>query len=310
MLVDLVQVTAADGVRLHGALELAPPSDKLPDKSSDTAGGAKAPTAAAVDAWLCLHGTGSNFYAASTLAGLAPKLLAAGAAVLRGNTRGHDLISTGPPAQGRSLQGAAFERVDESPLDVTAWIDLLHRRGFARIGLLGHSLGAIKAIFTLAGQNPPKVAALVAVSPPRLSYSYFCQTSRADGFLQTFAAAEELVRAGRGDELMLVKFPLPYHVSAAGYVDRYGPQERYNVLRLVGGVKCPTLVTYGSSEVQGDFAFRDMPEAIEKMATAENSLQLAIVAGADHIYTGLHDTLAARIVSWLGWLARRADPAD
>ena len=81
-----------------------------------------------VDAWLCIHGTGSNFYSASTLAGLAPKLLAGGAAVLRANTRGHDLLSTGPA--GRWVQGAAFERVDESPLDLRAWVDFLARVAF------------------------------------------------------------------------------------------------------------------------------------------------------------------------------------
>ncbi len=124
-----------------------------------------------VDAWLCLHGTGSNFYAASTLAGLAPKLLAGGAAVLRGNTRGHDLVSTGPTAAGRGLQGAAFERVDDAPLDLAAWIELLASRGYQRIGILGHSLGAVKAIFTLAQPEHPQVAALVAVSPPHLSYA-------------------------------------------------------------------------------------------------------------------------------------------
>jgi hypothetical protein len=106
MLVDLVQVTTSDGVRLHGALELAAGES-----------GSPATNKPAIDVWLCLHGTGSNFYAASTLAGLAPKLLATGAAVLRVNTRGHDIICTGPSAGGRWLQGAAFERVDEAPLD-------------------------------------------------------------------------------------------------------------------------------------------------------------------------------------------------
>src|SRR5215470_10985051 len=119
MLVDLVQVTTRDALRLHGALE-------LPATRADSP----------VDVWLCIHGTGSNFYAASTLAGLAPKLLAAGAAVLRANTRGHDLISTGPSASGRTLQGAAFERVDESPLDITAWVSLLRDRGYGSIGIL------------------------------------------------------------------------------------------------------------------------------------------------------------------------------
>ena len=221
----LVQVTTADGLRLHGALE-------APLKVDSDSPDGHAP---AVDVWLCIHGTGSNFYAASTLAGLAPKLLADGAAVLRANTRGHDLVSTGPA--GRGPLGAAFERVDEAPLDLAAWIDFLKAGGFARIGLLGHSLGAIKAAFTLAADDPPRVERLVAVSPPRLSYAYFCQTPRGEEFRQTFAAAEERVAAGRGDELMLVKFPLAYYVSAAGYVDRYGPRERYNVLSLLSRVR-------------------------------------------------------------------------
>jgi pimeloyl-ACP methyl ester carboxylesterase len=285
MLVDLVQVTTSDGVRLHGALEVPP-------------GGASAESALGVDVWLCIHGTGSNFYSASTLAGLAPKLLAGGAAVLRANTRGHDIICTGPSAFGRSFQGAAFERVDASPLDVEAWLEFLAGRGFARIGLLGHSMGAIKAIFTLAAGRGPGVAALVAISPPRLSHSYFCSTSRADEFCQTFAAAEERQRAGRGDELMYVRFPLPIYVSAAGYLDRYGPDEKYNVLAHLPRVACPALVTFGSLEVQQNEAFRGMPEAVEALASPANSLQVAVVAGADHVYTGCHDGLAGVIGKW------------
>jgi pimeloyl-ACP methyl ester carboxylesterase len=294
MLVDLVQVTTSDGLRLHGALEI-PAAGQIPGAS-----GQPSP----VDAWLCIHGTGSNFYAASTLAGLAPKLALGGVAVLRANTRGHDLICTGPSAGGRSLQGAAFERVDESPRDLLAWIDFLKGRGFARIGLLGHSLGAIKAIFTLAADNPPEVAALVAISPPRLSYSHFCQGPRAAEFQQMFAKAEQLVSDGRGDELLLVQVPISYYVTAAGYVDRYGPDEHYNVLKLLGRVCCPTLVTYGSSEMSADVAFRGMSEAVAALATPANRLQVAVIAGADHIYTACHDVLALRIASWLGRLGR------
>ncbi|MGD9722761.1 MAG: alpha/beta hydrolase [Pirellulales bacterium] len=289
MLVDLVQVTAADGVRLHGALEV-PAADAVPAAANETS-----PT---IDAWLCIHGTGSNFYAASTLAGLAPKLLAAGAAVLRANTRGHDLVATGPSAAGRSLQGAAFERVDESPLDLGAWIELLRARGYRRIGLLGHSLGAIKAIFTLAGAQSPQVAALVAISPPRLAYSEFVQSARADEFRQTFDRAAALVAEGRGDELLLVRMPLAYYVSAAGYVDRYGPDEKYNVLALLPKVRCPTFVTYGSSEMQAEVAFRGMSEAVAALPGSGAALQVAVIAGADHIYTGCHDVLAARITRW------------
>ena len=255
MLVDLVQVTASDGVRLHGALETpAPPLDVT------------APRDAAVDAWLCIHGTGSNFYAASTLGGLAPKLLASGAAVLRANTRGHDVICTGPSTGGHALLGAAFERVSEAPLDLRAWIDFLQTRGFQRIGLLGHSLGAIKAILTMAGDNPPPVKVLVAASPPRLSYEHFRQSRRGVEFLENFATAEKLVASGRGEELLLVQFPIAYYVTAAKFIDRYGPAENYNILRMLDRVTVPTLMTYGSAEIQQHEAFQGMPEAVKKLA--------------------------------------------
>ncbi len=294
MLVDLIQVTASDGVRLHGTLET-PPDD--------------APSDPTVDVWLCVHGTGSNFYSASTIGGLAPKLLATGAAVLRVNTRGHDLMSSGPSTFGGGLQGAAFERIDEAPLDLRAWIDLLHERGYRRVGLLGHSMGAIKVILLLAGGDPPPIAALAALSPPRLSYSHFCASDRADEFLETFARATESVQAGRRNELMLIRFPLLYYVSADGFVDRYGPEEKYNVLRMLDRVPCPTLVTYGSSEMQSAVAFTGMSDAVEELAAqpTANSLQVAVIAGADHLYTGCHDVLAARITRWAGRLERRAD---
>lgn len=279
MLVDLVQVTTSDGVRLHGALE-------TPASKEGTAG---------VDAWLCIHGTGSNFYAASTLGALTPKLLAGGASVLRANTRGHDVICTGPSLSGRTWLGAAFERVDESPRDLVAWIEFLAGRGFERIGLLGHSMGAIKAILTQADADAPQVARLVAVSPPRLSYSQFCASPHGAEFRRTFAEAEKRVAAGQGDELMFVKLPLAYYITAAGYLDRYGPEERYNVLRYLPQVKCPTLVTYGSAELSASDAFAGMPEAIRALGMAEEILRVAVIAGADHFYTGCHDALAATI---------------
>ncbi len=245
-----------------------------------------------------IHGTGSNFYAASTLGGLAPKLLATGAAVLRANTRGHDIVSTGPSAGGRWRQGAAFEDVAESPLDLRAWISFLSERGYQRIGLLGHSMGAIKAILTLADEAPPPVAALVAASPPRLSYDHFCHSSYGKAFREQFDAAEALVEQGRQDDLIFVQIPLAYYITAAGYLDRYGPAERYNILLRLDRVRTPTLVTYGSTEVQQNEAFRGMPEAVEKLANEHNRLQVAVIAGADHIYTGCHDSLAAVIGKW------------
>jgi hypothetical protein len=105
---------------------------------------------------------------------------------------------------------------------------------------------------------------------------------------------------------MLIRFPLTYYVSAAGFVDRYGPEEKYNVLRLLPRVAVPTLVTYGSTEMQGEITFRGMSDAVERLSGAEKSRQVAVIAGADHIYSGVHEVLAARIERWLLRQARGA----
>ena len=49
-----------------------------------------------------------------------------------------------------------------------------------------------------------------------------------------------------------------------------------------------------------------MSDAVEKLATPTNRLQVAVIAGADHIYSGLHDILAGRIAAWLKRVATSA----
>ena len=297
-MLELVQVSTTDGVRLDGALE----TPTLLDATS------AAPAVA--DAWLLLHGTGSNFYSGALLANLAPRLAALGATVLRVNTRGHDQVSAAYTPRGHRWIGAAFERVADAPLDIAAWINLLVQLGHQRVGILGHSLGAVKAIYALANLEATNatslrhVTALAAVSPPRLSHSHYAQSARAGDFLPVFDQAAALVGSGQGETLLQVNFPLRYIVSAAAYVDRYGPDEHYNILKLVVHLPCPTLVTYGSQELQSEVAFAGMPEAIQRVRRDNPSpgkapLQVAIVAGADHLYTATHDALFASFERWL-----------
>ena len=95
---------------------------------------------------------------------------------------------------------------------------------------------------------------------------------------------------------MEVQVPLPYVITAAGYVEKYGPDERYNFLKLLNGVRCPTLITLGGKEVQGNMAFQGVPQ---DLAGRPNSMQVEILPGADHFYTGTRAELADTVESWL-----------
>ncbi len=282
MLVDLVQTTTRDGVRLDGMLQTATTAPTVP-----------------VDGFCLIHGTGGNFYSSMLFDAFAERLLALGCAVLRVNTRGHDGISTAVTSRGGQRLGAAFEVVDDCRHDIAAWLDLLRQRVGRRVGLIGHSLGAVKSLYAMAQESALDAACVVAVSPPRLSYSWFCTNPAAGDFLPTYQKAEQMVDAGQPLALLDVKFPLPFVISAAGYVEKYGPDERYNFLPLLRGCRCPTLVTFGSIEVAGNPAFQAAPDAVNELRLKQPQLTVEVIEGADHFYTGVRAAVVDRVAAWL-----------
>jgi pimeloyl-ACP methyl ester carboxylesterase len=305
MLVDLVETTAADGLRLDGALH-------LPEHAAagQLAAGVHTALRPDVDAVLVVHGTGSNFYGSRFLTAIAERAASQwGAAALVANTRGHDqigsaLVRNADGSTGSRTIGSAFEFVDECRFDIAAWVGLLHERGYRRMVVIGHSLGAVKTIYAAvelaaAGQPLPDVVALVAVSPPRLSYSHFAASVRGPGFLEEVALAERHVAAGRPQELMSIRFPLPYVITAESYLDKYGPAERYNLLKFVDRLPLPTLFTFGSQEVLQGIAFREFPDELVKFETTGARIKTAVIGGGDHHYTGVQGVLLDTIERWL-----------
>jgi dipeptidyl aminopeptidase/acylaminoacyl peptidase len=282
MLVDLVQTTTRDGLRLDGVYQ-APP----------------APTGTlGVDAFLHVHGTGGNFYGSTLFDALAERFLAGGAGVLRINTRGHDLMSTAATASGSGrVLGAAYEVGDDCRHDLAAWVAWLKAKAGPRICLLGHSLGAVKCLYALAHEPDLAASSVVAVSPPRLSWSHFRTSERSTAFLADYNRAEQLVHAGEPETLIQVSLPLPMFITAGGFVEKYGPDERYNYLRFIERVRCPVLLTLGELEHASHMAFRGAAEALAGVAPG---VRVEIVSGADHFYRGVRDDLVRRVEWWLG----------
>jgi pimeloyl-ACP methyl ester carboxylesterase len=282
VLVDLVQTMTSDGIRLDGTFQS--PRGAVP-------------TALGIDGVCLVHGTGSNFYSSTLFDSLGERFLELGCAVLRINTRGHDGISTAHTAQGGKRLGAAFEIVDDCRHDLAAWVDWLRQRAGARVGLVGHSLGAVKCLYAVGHEQLMKPSCIVAISPPRLSYSWFCTSPEGPQFLETYALAERYLQAGQPLALLEVKLPLPFAIAAAGYAEKYGPDERYNFLKFIGSIHCPLLLTLGGIEVRNNMAFRGLAEALADLG--QGNLEVETIAGADHFYTGLRGELVGQLESWL-----------
>lgn len=278
--VELVKTTTTDDVRLDGALYF----------PSSSTGHNK------FDAVLLLHGVGGNFYGSSLLNRFVPPLTEAGLHVLLVNTRGHDGFFNG--SGGRRF-GAAFEVVDECRLDIAAWINFLAQKELRRVVLAGHSLGAIKAVYYQAQSGSDIVRRVLAMSPPRLSYECFQAGCEGPEFFESYATARRMVKHDGGDDVFKATFPFPLLISARTFIDKYGPGERYNILKFSDRVACPTLFTYGSAELEhGGIAFAGLPEALDRLPGGERR-RVIVVEEADHHYSGLQEELIERVLTWL-----------
>ena len=286
MLVDLVRTICRDGVRLDGAiLSAAEVAESRP----------------AVDAVLCLHGVGANFYSSGLFEKIGPALAKRGVHILLANTRGHDWYYSQWIGGSFRQLGAAYEVVAECCEDVRAWLEFLGRRGFSRVLLAGHSLGAIKSVYALTHEPQLAVAGLVALSPPRLSYDAFEHSPDASPeFLGSIRTAQKLVSEGRGNELFWARHPFNAQISAGSYLDKYGPAERYNIYPLLERLPCPALFTFGAKELDaGGVPFAGVTELVRQAQPPAGPIDVEVIPEADHVYSGVQSDLIRRIEDWL-----------
>ncbi len=287
MNVELIRAKTADGVLLDGSLHRA-----------------EGPTASSRSTvWLLVHGTGSNFYSSGVLQTFAEQLVRGGHSVARINTRGHDIISSLSGGRTSLSGGAAFESISDCVHDLRAWVDELIRRDFSRVVLVGHSMGGVKAIFSQAHDPHPNVVAVIGVSPPRFCHAEWQSSPQAALFRDHFRHATEMIKSGRGDELMLVQQPLPLWLTASGFLAKYGLHDEYDFVPLLPRLTCPTLLIIGTGSVESSPAFESTPVAVDELRKTHADLRLQLVPGANTGYSGLLDVPVRLAREWFASVA-------
>jgi pimeloyl-ACP methyl ester carboxylesterase len=278
---ELVYARSADGAELAGVVFRRPSMPARP---------------AAV---LWLHGAWDNFYK-PTLVYVSRELIKLGYASVAGNDSGHDLATAlRKGGQAPVLGGHWWELLERSPDDVALWIDFVEGLGFQRIVLVGHSLGATKALYYQAQRHDPRLLGLVVASPPSPAT---CEN--AFGSTEAAALAHQMVAQGRGRDLLpWGSVPVSQGTaSAQTYLSLssltslvYGPHG------AVTRIRCPLLAFYGTNEPHIGTA-ADL-EAMRQSAHAASSVETALIEGADHLYAGYEAQVAATIARWIGKLA-------
>ncbi len=247
------------------------------------------PEGKAVGAALLFHGNTMNFYTCA-MRFLPPALVQLGLACLAFNRRGHDILST---RNSRVPEGGAFQLAREGIEDNRTAASWLAARGFSAPVVIGHSNGGMLAVQHVA--DHPQTPALVLLSAHGGGRN-IVQRGAQSGLMvgdhvEEFAArAREMVRAGRGRELML----MPgwwYAISAESFLDRL--TETPDTLELAPKVKCPTLYVRGDQEPRANYP------AEEFKARSGGPCTVEIVPDCDHFYNGREEAILEIVSAWL-----------
>jgi pimeloyl-ACP methyl ester carboxylesterase len=283
-LLELVEIRTPDHVPLAGVLA-APKRPKGTPR---------------FDAVLMMHGAAGSF-AGPFYRNFSAALVERGVATLRADNRGHDIVNAG---DGRgTLLGTALELLDDCALDWSAWTAFLAARRYHRILLFGHSLGAVKTAFYLAGQHDERVTGCVLASPPRFNTELMLASERGVEFAASIAAAQALVAAGKPRELMCTTFPLNSLAGAQAYLAKYDAGTRFDVFENVVKVRCPVLALTGQRELDEPL-FRDHPAGYAAAHEKKRDLEWLEVPNGDHFYTLAQTFAVEHLLAWID----REDP--
>jgi hypothetical protein len=101
-----------------------------------------------------------------------------------------------------------------------------------------------------------------------------------------------------------VTIPTTVLLAARTYLDKYGPEERFDIIKHLPNVQPPILVTIGTKEGAGPespdrFSFLGLADRIGALAERQGNLSFEHIDGADHFYTGVTDQLWSAIDNWL-----------
>lgn len=255
---------------------------------------------------LLMHGAGANFYGPSLINRVGTHLHRDGWSVLRANNRGHDGWHVAFRGGKMINLGAAFERLEESVLDVIAWVDWLDRNDFGPIWLVGHSLGAFKSLYAMnaIASRPEyqsrlqRIQGIVAISPPCLSQSLFEGSDRGNVFRQSIQHCNKMLQNGKENDVFQAQYPFPMLISPGCYLNKYVSGERFNFTHWLDSFDCPLYWIFGQDELKSHVALAE--GVIQLQQALPERHQLKIFPNADHFFTGSTREVCVEVTRWIG----------
>ena len=262
-------------------------------------------------AMIFLHGTGgASVFDSRRTNRLGSEMMARGIAWFPFNNRGSHIVRRA----GRRLGGMAFERIRDCVFDIDGAVGELWHRGYREIYLAGHSTGANKVAVYAARKPRNRIRGFVLLGGGDDTGLLYDELG-ASRFRNAVHTARMRIRNGRGDEFVppsLSALPMTWRA----FYDMANPDGDYNVfpfLEAMRGIRLsrkprfrhlralrkPAFILYGDRD---EYCYGDAPGCVAALAdalAAKPNIEIAVLGGADHGFSGRESELAELIANWM-----------
>ncbi len=272
------RVRTNDGLELHGLIYKGPKTQSVV---------------------LHCHGMAGNFYENRFVDIVGTRLVSEGIDFCAMNNRGHDFIADFIVEKSDKLEyariGQVYERIEDSIKDIAAWVDHLKDQGYTRIILMGHSLGAVKAVL-YAHVHQAKLSGLILASPPDM----MGLAKKERDFAKKMEQAVLLVKSSKEKQLIDGQVFDNYPISAGSFVNFFSEGSKTDMFPIKEGkvsqelrsITLPMTVVFGEKDHCFDY---DPTEIISFFKKHVPHAKLTVIPTADHVYLGAEKCLAQEL---------------
>jgi pimeloyl-ACP methyl ester carboxylesterase len=238
--------------------------------------------------------TGAALYPAHDYSPLAAGLTEKGYAFLLSNMR--------------ASYNNPYAQYGDAVMDIAAFVEYTKSKGYARIAVLGISLGGPRMAQYLAERNDPAVKAvgfIASIPSPYLEFQVRSSEADKRRLEETLKHARELIAQGKGEQPVAYDNWFPGGVSVMGtaksLISFFGaPSDPGTPSSVKYGpkIKVPALVIHGEKD---ELALPPNAHKIYDSLTASPQRDLVWVKGASHFLTPgpLAESYAKLTIEWL-----------
>jgi dienelactone hydrolase len=256
-----------------------------------------------------VHGMAGNFYENKFIDAVAKTLTSNGTALFVFNNRGCELVKdlTKLVETERTIVkiGNAYEKFEDSLIDIKSAIDFVSSIGFSTMHLSGHSLGAPKVAYYSANSGDEKMASVIFLSP-----SDMVGLIKADkNYDRDIKMARQMVAEERGHELLpnTVLWDENF-LSAQTYISLGGEESAVAIfnfhnpndtLPLLAKITIPACAIMGKKDDALVVSIDETMARIKLALPKSPKVETVILADADHGFNGYEQALADALVNWI-----------